>query len=457
MIHEYIKKIETKYKLNTVEYENIHVWLNIKNHFISKKFQRNNSNIDLSKGNLIKLVWSIFKNFHKWFLKYDYWFIGDSLDRKKAGDKYYNIFLDFPATKLTKVLFIELPIYSHRKNKDIPTENLVSKSLLIVFETLYTKIFLRNIKISNISEIEKLVQNENVELDIQSISKKMIAQHKIMSFLLKVKKPKTVFLTTSYSNYGYIKALKEKKVTVIEFQHGVINKEHYGYNLFLPFDANYFPDKLLTFGNQEQEVFTGGNLWIKKENVFPIGSFFIEYSINNYEENNELNKIISNYNKTISVSLQDCNIGESLIEKLIESAIATPKILYLLKPRRQEKKNYLSKYKFPDNIIFIDNLDVYQTIMQSDFHLTAYSSCVLEAPAMGVKNIIFNLENKGKEYYNNILAPSTTTYVESVAELVQEINAASIIKKNRIKENHKQVIVPNYKDRITSFLSNKSI
>lgn len=452
MIHDYIKKIETENSLNKVKYKNVHLWLNIKNHFISTKFQRNKSNIDLSKSNVVKLIFSIFKNFHKWFYRYDYWFMGDSKKRKKIDNQYVDIFLDYPASKLKRSLFIELPLYKHHKNSETPTKNLVSKALFIFLESVYTFLFLRNIKIENIEVINELLEKEQLEFSVISASKKMIAQYQVMKTILRFKKPKVVFLTVSYSSYGYIKAFKERGIKVVEIQHGVINTEHYGYNLFSKFSPKYFPDYLITFGRLEQNVFTGQNNWLTNSNIIPAGSYYIDYICKHFQLNKLLENKKKNYLKTVGVSLQDCNIGEAMIPNLIKLATESKDILYLLKPRGKSVEQYESEFTFPDNIHFENELNVYEVILHSDYHMTAYSSCALEAPAMGVKNILFNLQNKAFEYYSEILSDNTTVYLSQTNEIIDYIHTTKIVSHKEVKENHSNVIINNYKTRMDLFL-----
>ena len=105
-----------------------------------------------------------------------------------------------------------------------------------------------------------------------------------MSLLLKVKKPKRVFIAPSYTSYGYVYALKKAGVKVVEVQHGVIIEEHYGYSVRAEFDRNFFVDHLLTFGHSEKKVFKNSR-GISEDSIIPIGSYYLSFLKNNFVEN----------------------------------------------------------------------------------------------------------------------------------------------------------------------------
>ena len=156
-----------------------------------------------------------------------------------------------------------------------------------------------------------------------------------------------MFIAPAYTATGYVRALKEKGITVVEIQHGVINKEHFGYNVYLPFNRNYFPDYLLSFGEQERRVFHAPNQSVESDKVIPTGSFYIDYIERHYQP-----KMSRQTGQMVfSVSLQDCDIGKKVIPFLMTVANANPSCVFLLKPRRTTIEAYNSKYELPENMV----------------------------------------------------------------------------------------------------------
>ena len=67
-------------------------------------------------------------------------------------------------------------------------------------------------------------------------------------------------------------------------------------------------------------------------------------------------------------------------------------------------------------------LNVYQTIKQADFHATVYSTCAIEAPALGVPNLLINIEEIAKKHYSDLLTNlDVTQFIETEREFVDRI------------------------------------
>ena len=101
---------------------------------------------------------------------------------------------------------------------------------------------------------------------------------------------------------------------------------------------DYFVDYLLVFGNNEKNVFGGDNLGINKKNVIPVGSYYLDHIKQTFTPNSEIENLKIGFTKTFCVSLQELEVGEKLIPLIIESARGNKNCLFLLKPRKLEKK-----------------------------------------------------------------------------------------------------------------------
>ncbi len=451
-IESIIKEIETTKDVKNIKSHGVHVWLDIRSRFFYKLSIGKETNLVINSGLYWMILKSFFYGFKNWFLKFDYWFFGTNLNRIKINDKYYDRLFDYPAQKLGKSLLIEYPSKKHAKQKEVETKHIISKAPLIVAEKILERFLSK--RAEGINVFNEIKAQYNLKIDPSYSIGKMVAQYKMMRFLLRFKKPKTVFISPAYTNMGYLKAFKEQGIKVIEVQHGVINKEHFGYNFYANYPRTYFPDALLTFGSFEKKVFDEENVFINPENVFPVGSFYIDHLGRNFVENEEVENWKQNFKRTCAVALQDCDIGMKLIPFLIEVAEKNSNVLFLVKRRRTELTYYLDNFIFPENIKFMNEIDVYQIILHADFHLTAYSTTALEAPALGKSNLLINIDNKAIEYYQKTLVDNQVThYLETVEQVSEQLKVPEVLPDEIIKEKHAEVIQNDYKARMDEFLA----
>ena len=446
--YQIVNEIEGQYNVDLIRYKKFPVWLLIRNNVYFKLTQGSNSKVVLSRKEKLIVLGNIILHFLNFFRKSNAWFFGSSTDRILIDNQFFDKYIDFPASMIKKSLVIETPLYKHYKKSKSYSHRIASKGFLILLEQIFIKVFLRSNKIQNEGILKEILDKYEVDIDFKFISKKMVAQYKIMQLILKFNRPKYVFFGTSYINYGYIKAFRENGVKVFEIQHGVINKEHFGYYLKAKFKESYFPDKLLTFGKRELEVFQDkNNKGIKPINIIPTGNFYLEYISKNFEIDDNLRLYTNCYKKVFSVSLQDCLIGEQLIPTILNLSEKLTDCLFLIKRRNKSLDYYLRKYKFKSNVLFVENLNVYQVILHSNLHITAYSSCALEAPALGVMNLLVNIENKSKLYYESILTTETSIFIENDIDKLTNFLAEFkpfFISSQQIKKSHSNVIEPNY-------------
>jgi len=184
-----------------------------------------------------------------------------------------------------------------------------------------------------------------------------------------------------------------------------------------------------------------------------VGNYYLDYIKGNYQADKKLSLLVEAYEKTLVVSLQEVDKTETLITELLKSAKENPKILYIFKPRKISAKVLESKFEVSDNVVFIDNQNIYQLILQTDFHVTVYSTCAIEAPALGKQNILFNINNLSKSIFETTLTnPITTTYVNNLSDFNKLIKNIKPQCKAKVLEAHKSVIKSNYKNNINDFL-----
>jgi hypothetical protein len=248
-----------------------------------------------------------------------------------------------------------------------------------------------------------------------------------------------------------VKAAKALRIPVIEFQHGWIGKEHPAYNVHIKLDKYCFPDYLLVFGKKDIEVFEN-SLFIKPENVFPIGSFYIEYIKRNHKKDSALVERICNYRKSVGISLADIT-EQHTIDFIRQAALIDGGILYILIPRTYSVEHHGS-LSLPENVVVIEDKNFHETMLYVDFHATELSSCALEAPSLGVQNIFINIDNLSRQYFGTILDDMRVTlYADTPEDFVRVINSFKKLDRTTLYKLNEDIIATDYDANIRKFMA----
>jgi len=448
-----LKKLEEIEKNNPVEqleFKGQKVWPYLRIYVATKLLHDVNSKaVDSS---VIKSFFSsFFYGFFSLFKSYNYFYITSNDQRKKNGEIYTDKSVDAIATMLKKGLMFELPVVKHFKRKDIPTENVVSRFILYFLVLLYSKLFVRRFKLENEAVLEKILDENEITLNYKEIITRNWSQYKVMLILLKFYKPKAAFIVCHYTSMGFIKAFREKNIKVIEIQHGVINASHEAYNVFKDVDNSFYPDYLLTFGLNEKDTFHSANFCIKSENVYPVGHFYLDYIANMYRPNQELEGRTKFYKKLVSITSQNHLVEVKLIEFIKKSANLDKEIGFIFIPRTPGKT--IDEYGFPTNVIIVDGLNCYEIMSQTDFHSTVFSSCAIEAPSIGIQNILINIDNMSKLVFEDVLFDKRiTVFVDTEEEYINAINNFQKVNKKEIIHSNERIIMPNYLNNLSKTL-----
>jgi hypothetical protein len=447
-----IKHIESNFNVKSIKYNSLNLWLELRNRIFVLITLGQESTLKVNSNTYKSIVLSAFYGFFNWFKSYDAWIFSSKINRLLIDDKYHDRLFEYIGNSFEKSLFIEVTTDKHYKRNKVASKYIVSKSILILIEKCLG-LFI-SVKQIDLIEIDKIKEEYQINFNPNYTIKKMITQYRVMKFLLRFKSPKVVFLAPTYTSFGYVKAFKEKGIKVIEVQHGVIVKEHFGYNFHEKFDEHYFPDYLLSFGEQEIEVFKN-NYGISSHHIVPVGNYYLDYLNTNLKVDVNLEKTLKCFKKSFVVSLQEIDKTEALIPNIILCAKENTDCIFILKPRKLSVSFYKKEYEKLDNVLFIDDLNIYQLISQTDFHITVYSTCAIEAPALGKHNILFNLNNLSKSIFGSTLTNKmSTTYVENLKELNFVVRNTKVPLKSDILMAHKSVIMSNYKVNIDNFIQN---
>ena len=213
----------------------------------------------------------------------------------------------------------------------------------------------------------------------------------------------------------------------------------------------YFPDYLLVYGQRDLEPFRVSN-FIDYKNVYPIGNYYIDYINENINLDAKLKNPLGKYRFVVGVTLQLIN-EDSTIQFVKQAALLDLSICHLLIPRPPIRRDY-SEINLPSNVLVITDKQFYELMHYVDFHSTVYSTCALEAPSLGVQNIMINIMNLSKTYFENILTDEKITrYSDTPEEYVNLINNFHKLDRKEIYLRNKDNIAPNYKENIRKFIN----
>jgi hypothetical protein len=246
--------------------------------------------------------------------------------------------------------------------------------------------------------------------------------------------PRRLLLTTAYTYHAPVAAAKELGIQVIEFQHGLIDLYHNGYSwteAAQPYKKNMpTPDKLFLFGDHWKDVLSQRGFWSTE--LVSVGSTRMDQYRQIYPEKRPSGKVklvVTTQNIDIQPMIDFfthfCNLAEGVIDYQLTSK---------LHPGENDKSRYESA--FGDNnrvdiLLGTESPSTYELLVNSDWHLSIYSTCHYEALALGVPTIILPLSNHQAVMH---LHDACSAYFSASAE-----DLVDIIKDNPIKRIPAQV------------------
>jgi hypothetical protein len=398
----------------------------------------------------IELAHDLFYGCQNWLGAADVLFFSDSegSTRRFIQGEYYDRFIDPIIDLLTpmRCLLIEIPSPKHWPRKSTHTKRIASSTKIEAVARIQAS-FTDKVKIENQEILNEIQKKYGISVDDERILRLYHVKKKIYRSMYNYYQPKAIFFIEYYRDIARVKAAKELKIPTIEVQHGIIGTEHPAYRSSLKIDSDYYPDQLLTWGETEKTN-QDKTFFYKPPQVHPIGSYIIDYINESYLPDEKLLKELRLYKKTAAVTLQN-TVTKETMEFIQITAKLNPNILYLVIPRQP----LTDVASLPSNVRIIHDLSFYELMKYVDVHITAYSSCTLEAPSMGVRNILINIGGYAKTFYGPIMRDNTVTrYVETPAQLVEEINKLEPINKTAIINANSYLITPNYSKNLEKLL-----
>ena len=429
-------EIEERYKN---ELERLEEWAYLRSYYRHALATKNiETNVKLSK---LKIIKEIFFGFSSWFRKYDYFVFSDTSGRKRIDNKWFDPSVDYIMKVLgqKRGLLVEEPNPNYFKKRELYTKHISSRRLLDALALILAKIIKKNIYYP---VLEKINLETNTLLDYEKQINLFNARYILHKWLFKLYEVKFIIVKCYYSRQYVVKVANDLNIEIVEVQHGVVTNKNDAYNSLIKLDKRYFPNYLLSFGESEKYELSDNGL-INKE-VFPVGSFYLDYLKSSFHKNINLKNITKKYKKTVGISLQKGS-EDLMLKFIIKIAPKSQDILYIIIPRFFNPLTS-TQYIFPKNTLFYPSLDCYQVVMHCDYHCTYYSACIVEVPSLGIPNILVDFDEKATVLYGN-LEGKTTTIVKTEKEFLTIVTEDVCLDIDVVKNNN-FYISNNYKRNI---------
>lgn len=451
-----IKEIETKYPVGEITVNGLQVWPYLRAHYFFQHRENRSSqegerqSYTSPSSSRLMLGTSSLYGVRNWFRKYDFVAITSAGYRRLIEGTHFNRFLDPIIDEIgpDRVLLIESPGPSHYPIEQVHTKNIVSPGGLALASWIAQKI-VRKPLVENFPVLKAIQQEYGFEIPDMRLIEKFHIDRYFYKLMFRKLRPKIMFLTCYYGREAAIKAAHDLGIEVIEVQHGVIGKEHPAYNVNLDLDKSFFPDHLLVFGKKELDTFDNPR-FINPTHVYPVGSFYIDYIKSSFQPDPTLFDQLRHYRRTVGVTLQ-LSAEKRLMDFISEAASLDKSIFYIIIPRVLD--SYLNSFNLPENVTITKDHNFYEIMMYVDFHSTISSTCALEAPSLGVQNILVNIDNESRRYYETVLCDSRITrYVDTTEEYVETIRTFPKVERETVSCLNEHIIARDYRHNIQAFL-----
>lgn len=353
-----------------------------------------------------------------------------------------------------KAVFIESNINAPHDNIERDT-NFINETLIIPLQFLLIVYFkITKPKFKGKTILLDILKENQIKVNIDFRFYKFLARYYTFKLLLKIHKPRYVFVECYYDYCGYVKACKDEDVLIIELQHGLIKDSHRSYNYSIPINDHLLPDKLLTFGLRESELYKNSHInFIGKANVYPTGFFLFDLFRNSQVNSpEELSTMINKTKLNFIISGQDL-IEEKSIPFINELAKMRQDCNFIYVPRTKST-NYKGLFT-QSNIVVMNQFPIYQVINATDAHITSFSTTALEALAMGKVNIFMNIDGLSEKHFSDYLNYEGVYIINSPSEFtVAMTDKFKSHSPEGISENMYEEYLSDFSDNLKMHLEN---
>lgn len=429
------KRIEDQYDVLSIKYKGVPIWPYL------RVFIQDALTYHFARGESSKSVGMILKNLFAYnpfviFKKHDFWSHSSVITRKEINGIYHHHVSGVLCEMGKQILYFEKPEAKkpHFKKKVIPEKDIVSNSWSIALTFFYA--YISNFFKLGIIENEELLVNViasfGIEYDYRKRLRILLGQRFAAKVILKLAgKPKAVFIEAPYVQMGTVWALHENSIPVIEFQHGVLNDNHYAYCTHYP-PTILSPDKICVYGDQEYNYFMHKQypycLDVVKTGLYILDKTSLSYNEDIFREyRGEFKKII--------VVAGQTEFETEFFKFIEEVADSMKDTMFIYIPRR--KTELFPKCR---NVKVIFGVNIYVYLKWCDIHCTISSTTCLESHYFKKPTIFYMINETPREYYGDILTKANGAHYvyskEEYMDAVTQIESTSFVCKELFYEGN---------------------
>ncbi len=398
-LREFILYLETKYNLLDFEIDGVKPWQLMRVHIdynLGKALGIMESpDAKLNKKEKLKNAWRLLLN----AVVYNP-FLANKADTvifshprvKKVEHEYIDIYTFYFIKTLRKNTFIEMEAPYKGKHQAPYKKYKYYMDFILICRKLFSRFIpIKNTKKEFIATVESEISRRiGKRYDLYGMLIEYTKMYKVEYFLykrlLQKVQPSKIYLVVSYSFGALIKAAKDLKIEVIEFQHGNFSQHHFGY---------YFGEEKRYLDYFPNKFYVWSQYW--KEHInFPIENQYIEVHKFMYLE--EMKKKYKNIKKEPkqAVVLSQGVLGDKIAQKLYENwdYFQQFQIIYKLHPGEYSRfKSYktLMELEKKYRIKIVKDVDLYALLAASSYQIGVFSTALYEGIEFECKTILLDL------------------------------------------------------------------
>jgi hypothetical protein len=377
----------------------------------------------------------------------------------KLNKHFFSIYKKFDDD--TRLMYLEKPVSGDLLNHPHREDFRINSLFLYALEFMIRRC-LPEPEVQGASTLDQIYQAVDVPDTHTRDIKSFVAFRYIFRFFLSIWRPRVVVLTNHYniSHMALMAECHRRKIKVIEIQHGVINSQHPGYNYYNPKLVNRIlkPDTLITFGEKVAEHMSDN--FKEGLELAPCGHAYLSDVKSSLQSAAKLadgavhvsaadhtTSVVSKNSRSVLVTLQTSNLPE-VLAFVLEVAKLNPEIQFVLLPRR--KNDLFAEANWPPNMSLVFD-DFYKLIQNYQLHMTAFSTCAIEAPVFGVPNVLIDHDGMASFYYSEVLTSETmTVYISRPEQFANHKNMFDL-KSSNVSDQFSSLIASDYQVRLNKY------
>jgi hypothetical protein len=416
---------------------------------IRVQFYMNSLNIKMPKVSSlqfkkIEIIFSFIRSVKTLFQKYDVVLITSSSEKKIYNSVVYDKSISGICSSLKgqRVLVIDYSFGS--KKLAFGFENVVNGYLMNFLAKCIKPFCKISFNDDSLLLLDSLKKEDNFDYKNYLIS--INALNKIFFFFLKFWSPK-IYFASCYSYYSSNYSANKLNIPTYEIQHGIITNAHPAYSSKISDNSIFRCKNLLAYGDSIFSFLTSESIF-KKKNILVVGNAYIDQL-----KNINRNHVIDNHNKIVIVPT-DWSVEDYLIDFVIEMVKKTEFINFIITPRIELSIDNYKRINGFFNRINVRMNQFQSQVQNSDVCLTIDSTCALEACALGIPSILYDLDNRATNFFGHVFNDQNIVkYINSSKEAVNIIENWPFLNKNYIKSAGNFYYKENYYLNINSVIN----